>query len=80
MELQTYQKLEGYIAEHCYSRARIAKKLNKSPSWMSSILNGKINLKVNDFKDICRVMGVSCRVIEEFLPTEEETDGSQNER
>lgn len=70
--MDTYEKLHDYIDNYCYSRSRIARKLNKHPSWLTNILAGKTNLKYEDFKKICSAIGTSIDEIESYEESEDD--------
>lgn len=65
-KLETYISLNCYIEDYCYSKAKIARKLNRSPQWLSNVLKGKSNLKVEDFKKICEAIGADCKTVDSY--------------
>ena len=71
--METREKLHAYIDDFCHSQAKIARRLNKNPVWLSNILSGKTRLKYEDFKNICSVMGTDINRIEEYGDTDEES-------
>lgn len=52
------KKIKSYLVEHGISQKELADALGMTPATISMILNGKLNLKIDRYCEICEYLGV----------------------